>query len=183
MKVAVVVESMFGNTQAVGEAVAAGLRERGAEATLLLVGDEHDHALADDDLLVLGAPTHGLTMSRPGTRADAVTQGADATRAATGVREWLEALDDGAARPPVAVFDTRAPGDASLAGIRVARGRPQAAPPRSDRGGPHQLLRRRRPGPSAARRGRARPAVGRAARVARDPTGFGPQAVTPAQPG
>ncbi len=128
MKVALVVESLFGNTEELADAVAHGLRERGADAAVLRVGDAHDHDLTDVDLLVLGAPTHALSLSRPSTRADAVTQGADADRARTGVREWLAAVDD-AARPPVAVFDTRAkvtrhwPGSASRKVARTLRRR------------------------------------------------------------
>lgn len=129
MKVALVVESMFGNTEELADAVAHGLRERGAEATVRHPGDAQDHALADVDLLVLGAPTHALSLSRPSTRADAVTQGAEPERARTGIREWLAAAGDEAGRPPVAVFDTRAkvtrhwPGSASRKVARTLRRR------------------------------------------------------------
>lgn len=77
------------------------------------------------DLLVVGGPTHAFGMSRPTTRADAGRQGADQqTTAGTGLREWLEKVSEGIARPPAAAFDTkisrpRLPGSAA----RAARNR------------------------------------------------------------
>ncbi len=131
MKVAVVFESMFGNTEQVAGAICEGLREQGAEVTRCRVADAGDLELSQD-LLVLGAPTHTFTLSRPATRAEAVTKGAAAGSATTGVREWLAQVEY---RPSpsaggsdlhgtVAVFDTRAwavrrlPGSAAR---RVAR--------------------------------------------------------------
>ena len=65
---------------------------------------------ADLDLLVVGAPTHAFSLSRPSTRADAVRQGAPPERATAGLREWLTAAPpQDARRLPVAVFDTRVP--------------------------------------------------------------------------
>lgn len=114
MRAAVVFESMFGNTEQVADAICEGLRDQGAEVTRCRVADAGDHELAQD-LLVLGAPTHTFTLSRPATRAEAVAQGAVAADAATGVREWLDALGPRrgggtAVETPaaVAVFDTRA---------------------------------------------------------------------------
>ncbi|VXC46336.1 flavodoxin family protein [Nocardioides sp. AX2bis] len=136
MRVAVVFESMFGNTEQVAEAICEGLRDQGAEVTRCRVADAGDHELAQD-LLVLGAPTHTFTLSRPATRAEAVIKGAGAADAATGVREWLEALEprsassaDAAEAPgAVAVFDTRAtkvrhlPGSAARRTARLLRQR------------------------------------------------------------
>ena len=58
-----------------------------------MLGVEIAPARLPDDLalLVVGAPTHAFSMSRPSTRLDAVRQGADAQRAAWGMREWLGA--------------------------------------------------------------------------------------------
>jgi hypothetical protein len=60
------------------------------------------------DLLVLGGPTHALSMSRSSTRADAAAQGAADDVVATGLREWLAAAGrrSGTGRSAVA-FDTR----------------------------------------------------------------------------
>ena len=45
------------------------------------------------DLLVVGAPTHAFSLSRPGTREEAVRQGAPAEHARTGIPEWLPLID------------------------------------------------------------------------------------------
>ncbi|GAB3251349.1 flavodoxin family protein [Nocardioides dilutus] len=103
----VVVESMFGNTQQVGAAVALGLDLAGFEVEVLGVTTAPAELPANLALLVVGAPTHAFSLSRPSTREDAVRQGADAERAGYGMREWLGECHDGEHPPPVAVFDTR----------------------------------------------------------------------------
>ncbi len=104
----VVHESMFLNTEKFAESVASGLRSSGWLVTSFDVRDAAP-ALDEYDLVVLGAPTHGFSLSRPSTRADAVRQGASAARAETGLREWLATLSPATdASPVVAVFDTRA---------------------------------------------------------------------------
>lgn len=111
MKVVIVFESMFGNTAALAADVMAGLEDAGADIALADVSSAQQLLLKGCDLLILAAPTHALTLSRPQSRADAVKRGADPDQAATGLREWLSTLD--AALPPtgkrplIAVFDTR----------------------------------------------------------------------------
>lgn len=108
MKALVVYESMFGNTEQVAREVAAGLAGRGVEVGVVVAGDAPTDLPADLDLLVVGAPTHAFSLSRPATRADAVRQGAVPDRAGPGVREWLEGLTSPQSHPPrVAAFDTR----------------------------------------------------------------------------
>lgn len=111
MKVVIVCESLFGNTELVAQTVSGGMGALGAEVRVVGVEAAGPEAIADCDLLVVGAPTHALTLSRPESRADAVAQGADPQRAGTGVREWLaelhEVLPVDGVRPEVAVFDTR----------------------------------------------------------------------------
>jgi hypothetical protein len=104
----VIYESMFGNTEWIARAVADGLRREGFDATVVAVTDA-DHA-DDQDLLVVGAPTHAFSLSRPSTRHDAVEQGAPPEAAATGLREWIEheRLDPSRRRRLAATFDTRA---------------------------------------------------------------------------
>lgn len=132
MRVVVVCESLFGNTEQLATAVAKGLTGAGAEVAVLEVGDAYaGHPDLDCDLLVVAAPTHALTLSRPESRAQAVERGADPKREAVGVREWLatlaEALPQDGPRPPVAVFDTRVlqakywPGSAARAAERRLR--------------------------------------------------------------
>jgi flavodoxin len=104
----VIYESMFGNTERVAHAVAEGLRAAGYDVACRAVTATEPDTADDMDLLVLGAPTHAFSLSRPNTRADAVRQGAAPTRAASGLREWIGALpttESGA--PCVAIFDTR----------------------------------------------------------------------------
>ena len=111
MKVLIVYESMFGNTAALAEAVTSGLTDAGAVVALSEVTSVPAEGLLGCDLLVLAAPTHALTLSRPASRAEAVSKGADSLHATTGLREWLPNLDVtlpvNAPRPSIAVFDTR----------------------------------------------------------------------------
>ena len=104
----VVYESMFGNTGKVAAAVAHGLQLAGVDTGLVEVRSAPSTLSADLDLLVVGGPTHGFSLSRESTRQDAVRQGAPAERATTGLREWLESVRlDAAASPVLATFDTR----------------------------------------------------------------------------
>lgn len=125
----VVYESMFGNTEAIATAVAEGLRSRGWDAAVAEVGSA-PAAAQDVDLLVLGAPTHAFSLSRPATRAEAVSKGAAPARVETGLREWLALLPPAtASSPPIAIFDTRVskvrrlPAAASRKAARLVRDR------------------------------------------------------------
>ena len=92
MRALLVYESMFGSTSEVARAVAAGLADEGVEVEVDEVRSAPAGADAEFDLLVVGAPTHAFSLSRPATRKDAVRQGADADVAETGLREWIAAL-------------------------------------------------------------------------------------------
>jgi len=106
----VVHESMFGNTAEIAKAVSCGLAHEGLLVTTVAVATAPDLATVNTDLLVLGGPTHAFSMSRPGTRQDAVRQGAAPDRATVGLREWLTAGASPGDAPTrlAAVFDTRA---------------------------------------------------------------------------
>jgi len=119
----VVVESMWGNTRAVARAVAEGLS--GSVPTRAV--DVQDAPVAVGDrtgLLVVGGPTHAFSMSRPATRENAVSRGADAAGATdTGIREWLDEIADIPPNVQVAAFDTKVrkphlPGSAGRAAAR-----------------------------------------------------------------
>ena len=73
MKALIVYESMFGNTEQIARAVAAGLEEsvdvQVAEVTAAPTEPDPDVAL-----IVAGGPTHAFSMSRANTRADAMTE-------------------------------------------------------------------------------------------------------------
>jgi hypothetical protein len=104
----VVHESMFHNTATIAEVVAAGLTTEGVEVTCVDVAEAPPLETVDVDLLVIGAPTHAFSLSRPGTREEAVRQGAPAEHARTGIREWLAAAPSHPANSGLAaVFDTR----------------------------------------------------------------------------
>jgi hypothetical protein len=61
----------------------------------------------DVDLIVVGGPTQGLSMSRPGTRQGAAKQApVPVLSTAIGIREWIERFE-GSADSMVATFDTR----------------------------------------------------------------------------
>ncbi len=120
----VVVESMFGNTRAVADAVAAGLAES-VPATVVEVSTAPSRTGVD--LLVVGGPTHALGLSRRATRDDAVRQGAVDAGVQVGIREWLQDLPDQPGTA-VATFDTRVrrrgvPGSAARAAMRRLRSR------------------------------------------------------------
>ncbi len=114
MKIAVIFESLFGNTQAVAEAIAEGLRD-GGDVSLHSTLDEVE--VADVDLIVLGGPTHIHGMSRPSSRHGDDTHGATLPGAeeGPGIREVIKSLPAGD-RQPVATFDTRLDKPAWLTG-------------------------------------------------------------------
>ena len=104
MKALVVFESMWGNTEKVARALAAGLGTRAAVEVLDVAG-EVPSELRGVDLVVVGGPTHAFSMSRESTRKDAVMKGAAAGHERRGIREWLDGLPEGDVA--VATFDTR----------------------------------------------------------------------------
>jgi len=109
MRALVVYESGFGNTEIVARAVADGLSHEGLRVSFENVRDAGPPDRSTFDLLVVGAPTHGFSLSRPSTRQDAVRQGAPESSAETGVREWIAAMAATTDRTPrlAAAFDTR----------------------------------------------------------------------------
>lgn len=121
LRALVVYESMFGNTERLARAVADGLALDHVIVTVREVSEAPLGAPLDVDLLVVGAPTHAFSLSRPSTREDAVRQGAPAERTALGLRDWLDALPDGEGLG-VAAFDSR---------VSKVRRLPKAAGPRA----------------------------------------------------
>lgn len=108
MRALVVVESMFGNTRAVADAVAGGIA--GTIAVEVLRVDEAPARVPEGvGLLVVGGPTHAFGMSRASTRADACEQagGTTVTSVTIGMREWLDALEPATSTVFAATFDTR----------------------------------------------------------------------------
>ncbi len=108
MKALVIYESIFGNTRDIGESIARGLEER-FEVEIAEISEAHGDP-EQVDLLVIGGPTHVLSMSKDSSRADArkkaAEKGIEPVSKREGIRELLESLADGASGPLVATFDT-----------------------------------------------------------------------------
>jgi hypothetical protein len=127
MRALLVYESMFGNTQEIARAVAAGLATR-MSVDLVEVGTAGNRIPDDIDLLVVGAPTHALGLSKPQTRLQAGEK-ANVSLVSTGngLREWLDIVGPRADGLAAAAFDTRVklpiPGSASRSAARQLRHR------------------------------------------------------------
>jgi hypothetical protein len=109
MKFVVVYESMFGNTETIAQAIAAGLGEAG-EVTLGTVDVLSPEEVRDATLLVAGGPTHAHGMARP--HAHETIAGERSYRrygpvlpGRESLRGWIERLTVAPAR--AAAFDTR----------------------------------------------------------------------------
>jgi hypothetical protein len=127
MKSMIVFESMYGNTRQIAEAVGAVLIWSGWETQLCNVADAPVQIPADIDLLVVGAPTHAFTMSRPSSRANAGAKAEVENRSLIGVREWIAGLVRPQSGTRCVVFDTRfakprwLTGSAAVAAARALR--------------------------------------------------------------
>ena len=100
MKAIVLHESLYGNTAAIAREIGEGLKEVGSVAVTTF--DEATEATTDDaELVVVGGPTHGWSMTRPESRQAKGTEGYR-----SGVREWLGDVRTEASTR-YAAFDTR----------------------------------------------------------------------------
>ena len=105
MRAVVVYESLWGNTEKVAKAVA---DELGRTMSVRVFDAESAPASVEGyDLVVVGGPTHGFSMSRPSTRESAVTQNGAARAPVRGIREWLAQLPHVASPVRAVAFDTR----------------------------------------------------------------------------
>ena len=86
MRALVVVESWFGNTAQIAEAIADGLRDAGADVEVATAASAPRQPVAD--LIVVAAPTHRFGLPTVASREKA-REGCGFGDA-TGVREWLE---------------------------------------------------------------------------------------------
>lgn len=103
MRIGIVVESYWGNTAQVAEAIAAGARQTGAQ-TVVWSAAQAPAQIADVDLLLVGAPTHHLKLPSSSSRRIAARRGIDVD--SSGVREWIASADLSGV-PSVFTFDTR----------------------------------------------------------------------------
>jgi hypothetical protein len=109
MKALVVYESLYGNTAAIGETIASGLRSTGVEVEVGPISRVVPERAIDVDLLVVGGPTHAHGMTWGRTRDVAMRDEKNAFDAPTGqpgLREWMHGLPAGHDRK-AAAFDTR----------------------------------------------------------------------------
>jgi hypothetical protein len=107
MRALVVVESVFGNTRRIAEAISSGMAAQ-IDVRLVDVAEAPTELVevVEVDLVVVGGPTHAFGMTRPSTRRGAAEQtGGRVAAAEIGLREWLGALPSGTGG--AAVFDTR----------------------------------------------------------------------------
>ena len=122
MRALVVFESMYGNTRAIADHVAEGLRPA-LDASVVPAAEATADAVAEADLLVVGGPTHihGMSSgrSREAAREAAERPGSgvafDSAAAEVGIRDWIDGLErshEGGA----AAFDTRIRGPRALTG-------------------------------------------------------------------
>lgn len=129
MKAMVVYESMFGNSERVARAVAEGLGEYGDVVLRDVASAAPGEIPVGVDLLVAGGPTHAMSMSRTGTREDAVRQGAGQGLVGRGLREWLADAPEDLHGLTFTTFDTRVsrvrrlPGSAAKGAARSLRRR------------------------------------------------------------
>jgi flavodoxin len=66
MKKAIVIyDTKFGNTEKIAKALAGGMSEQGIEVYCIKVEDVQITKLPEFDLVTIGGPTHGFSMSKP----------------------------------------------------------------------------------------------------------------------
>ena len=110
MTAMVVFESMFGGTQAVAEAVAAGIASCGLAVDVVEVGrvvgdgERPPWQVADVLLLAVGGPTHLHGMSTNASRTEARSHGPTVSHL-TGLDRWLASAPRLVAGTPVATLD------------------------------------------------------------------------------
>ena len=132
MRTLVVVESIWGNAEAIGRAIAAGI---GGTVDVVTAEDAPRAIPAGVDLVVVGGPAHVFSMTSVMTRESARRQGATIIPS-RGIREWIDGLPRLERRVLVATFEIRTvsprlPGSAAKIAMKrlVERGLKPAAKP------------------------------------------------------
>ncbi len=122
MRTLIVFESMYGNTHAIADAIASGLRAQ-SDVDVVPVGRVTPAQVANVDLLVVGGPTHvhGMTSSmsrKSAVEAVAKSEGElalDPEIGSVGLRDWLDTLAEVDGTAAIA-FDTRYDGPVMFTG-------------------------------------------------------------------
>jgi flavodoxin len=121
MDVAIVYESLFGNTHAVAEAIADGVRagDPAAHVAVLPVAEAKADEVARAELLIVGGPTHirgmtsgtsrrkGLESEQQAAEGRGVAFTPEPGAGGPGVRDWFQALPNVGPGQLAAAFDTR----------------------------------------------------------------------------
>lgn len=119
MRVAIVYESLYGNTHEAAKAIATGVLDARPDVRLELfsVGEADAQQVADADLLIVGGPTHMRGMSSGMSRKMAVTGEAkkdpeqrhdlEPDAEGPGIRDWFHQLPRSGGERFAAAFDTR----------------------------------------------------------------------------
>jgi hypothetical protein len=124
MRALIVFESMYGNTHAVADALASGLRAH-CDVEVVPVGTVTSDQVVGADFLLVGGPTHVHGMTSATTRKGAVDTAAksggalviDPSASEVGLRDWFEELPDGRGHgTPAVAFDTRTEGPVLFTG-------------------------------------------------------------------
>jgi hypothetical protein len=124
MRALVVFESLWGNTEKAGRAIADALA---ATMEVDVVGvDAAPDSVDGYDLVVVGGPTHAFSMTRAATRQTAVEQNGAPSSPKRGIREWLHVLAPTERGVMAVAFDTRVnaprlPGSAARAAKQELR--------------------------------------------------------------
>lgn len=114
MRSVIVYESMFGNTHAIADSIAEGLRDKGEVVVLTVEQATVPGVLDAVDLLVVGGPTHAHGMSSQQSRGGApqYVEKSDGDLhlepdyAGPGLRDWFHDMAH-VSGPKAAAFDTR----------------------------------------------------------------------------
>ena len=109
MKALVVYKSMYGNTAAMGEAIAASLHARGLDVEAVPSRRSTRRRPPRSTSSIVGGPTHVHGMTTSATRKTAVSDEKNTFSEPTiepGLRDWLKRLPSGEGRL-AAAFDTR----------------------------------------------------------------------------
>lgn len=90
MSALIITESLFGNTLAVAEAIAQGIAEVDGPGSVRVIhaSDAPIDLPSTVDLVVIGAPTHTLSLPDVSSRAAAILEGGRSS--AIGIREWIQ---------------------------------------------------------------------------------------------
>lgn len=115
MKAVVIVESMFGNTLSIAEAIRAGMQAHCAVSVVGVTRVESTDFLGTD-VVVVGGPTHVHSLSTEASRQSAALVALDSelelesNAAGNGIREWLQLVQREELPDLYAAFDTRVRG-------------------------------------------------------------------------